>query len=62
MGYTVNQQGDTVQYNVYAITCDTLTDKDELPLDKFGPGSSVLVLENSSVWIVNSEGTALVEI
>ena len=55
MGYSVTQQGDSVMTDVYSIICDTLVDKDELPLNKFGPGSSVLVLEDSSVWILNTE-------
>ena len=56
MGYAITQQGDTVEYNVYSITCDTLADKNNLPLEKFGAGSTVLVLQDSSVWVLGTDG------
>lgn len=55
MAYGVIQQGDTVQYNVYDVVCDTLQDKDELPTDKWNPGSTCVVLEDSSVWMLGND-------
>ena len=55
MAYSVIQQGDTVQYNVYNVVCDTLQDKEELPTDKWNSGSTCIVLEDSSVWMLGND-------
>jgi len=57
MAYTIIQQGDTVQYNIYATECDTLEDLASLPsTDKWSAGSTCIVLEDSSVWMLGNDG------
>lgn len=58
MGYRITTQGNTVQYGVYEIVCDTLADRQELPSGEncdWSPGSSCIVLENSSVWVLGTD-------
>ena len=60
MAYTINQQGNTVQYGIYEVVCDTLENLQELPSGEdcdWSPGSSCIVLENSSVWMLGNDLT-----
>lgn len=56
MGYSVIQQGDTVQYTIYEVEVDTLADIDTLPkTDKWAAGSVAICLEDSSVWMLGTD-------
>ena len=44
MSYSVIQQGDTVQYGVYEVVCDSLEDINTLPTE-WASGSSAIVVE-----------------
>ena len=48
--YVVVQQGDSVVAYNMEIQCDTREDLEALPEDKFYPGSTCLVLEDSTVF------------
>ena len=52
--YTVIQQADTVQYNKYDCIVDLLEDLDILPTE-WSPGSTCIVLEDSSVWMLGND-------
>lgn len=52
--YNIKQQGDTVQNGIIEYVADTRADIDKIP--KFGlMGSTCLVIEDSSVWILDSD-------
>ena len=56
-GHMVNtiKQGDTVDYGIIEAVCDSAADLDNLPKDgSWYPGSTCLVIEDSSVWMLNS--------
>lgn len=53
VNYTA-QNGD-VQYNVVELVADTTADIANLPID-CAPGSTCIVIENSSVLIIDSTG------
>lgn len=53
--YNIIRQGDTDQYDLMSYMCDNLTDIETLPTD-CGAGSTCIVIENSSVWMLGSEG------
>lgn len=52
--YGIKQQGDTVQNGVIEAVADNLADIQELPT-KWSIGSTCLVIEDSSVWILGSD-------
>ena len=54
MAYSTTAQGGAITYDVREFTCDTIADKDALPTD-CAVGSSCIVLENSSVWVLGSD-------
>ena len=49
--YTIIQQGDTVQTYILEIMCDARQDVETLPTH-WASGSSCLVIEDSSVWVL----------
>lgn len=52
--YGIKQQGDTVQNGVIEAVADNLADIQTLPT-KWSIGSTCLVIEDSSVWILGSD-------
>ena len=52
--YNIKQQGDTVQNGVIEFVADTRADIDEIPTN-WAMGSTCLVIEDSSVWILGSD-------
>lgn len=52
--YGIKQQGDTVQNGIMEFVADTRADIDQIPT-KWGMGSTCLVIEDSSVWILGSD-------
>lgn len=52
--YRVTKNGDTTQSDILEITADLKSDVAELPTT-CGAGSSCLVLEDSSVWVLGSD-------
>lgn len=54
MSYSIIQQGDTVDYGIISATVNTRNDIDTLP-KYWKSGSSVICLEDSSVWILSTE-------
>jgi hypothetical protein len=52
--YNIKQQGDTVQNGIIEFVADTRADIDKIPT-KWGMGSTCLVIEDSSVWILGSD-------
>ena len=54
MAYSIIQQGDTVDYGIISATVNTRNDIDTLPKN-WRSGSSVLCLEDSSVWMLSTE-------
>ncbi len=57
MAYTIIQQGDTVQYDKYDTVADTLADIETLPTTAWLPGSTCIILEDSSVWMLGNDYT-----
>ena len=53
--YGVTANGDNIQSGVTEFVVDKLTDVDTLPTN-IGAGSSCIVLENSSVWMLGNDG------
>lgn len=56
MDYTIIQQGDTVQNGIIAAACDYDSQIANLPTDWI-PGSTCIVLESSSVWMLGLDKT-----
>ena len=52
--YKVTTNGNNIQSSVVEIVADELADIDTLPTT-FGVGSSCIVLENSSVWMLGND-------
>ena len=52
--YNITRQGDTDQYDLMSYMCDNRADIEKLPTD-CGIGSAVFVIEDSSVWMLNTE-------
>ena len=52
--YNIKQQGDTVQNGVIEAIADTRADLEALPT-KWNAGSTCLVIEDSSVWILGND-------
>ena len=55
MGINIIRQGDTDQYKILQYCCDTREDLAKLPT-RDGAGSTCIVIEDSSVHMLNSEG------
>ena len=53
--YNIIRQGDTDQNNILQYCCDTREDLAKLPTGD-GAGSTRIVIEDSSVHMLNSEG------
>lgn len=53
--YSIKQQGDTVQNGIMEFVADTRSDIDIIPADNWEMGSTCLVIEDSSVWILGSD-------
>lgn len=57
--YKVIANGEDVQQNVVEIIADNLIDLDTLQTDTatayYGAGSSCIVIENSSVWMLGND-------
>ena len=57
--YKVIANGEDVQQNVVEIVADKLTDINDLQIETqtayYGAGSSCIVLENSSVWMLGND-------
>ena len=53
--YNIIRQGDADQNNILQYCCDTREDLAKLPTGD-GAGSTCIVIEDSSVHILNSEG------
>ena len=54
MAYSIIQQGDTVDTYIMEVMVDSKADIDTLPVD-WKSGSSCLVLEDSSVWMLGND-------
>ena len=52
--YNMTRQGDTDQYDLMSYVCDNLADIETLPTN-CGAGSTYIVIENSSVWMLGSD-------
>lgn len=52
--YSIIRQGDTDQYDVISLVVDTEADVKDIPTN-CAPGSSCLVLEDSSVYILGND-------
>lgn len=53
--YKITKNGDNTASATVEIVADLLTDVDILPKN-VGAGSSCIVLENSSVWMMGNDG------
>ena len=53
--YNIKQQGDTVQNGIIEYVADTREDIKEIPTNLGQQGSTCLVIEDSSVWILGSD-------
>lgn len=54
MAFSIIRQGDTDQYNLLSYCCDERDDVKKLPVNS-GIGSSCIVIEDSSVWMLGSD-------
>ena len=54
--YNITRQGDTDQYDLMSYMCDNRADVEILPTD-CGVGSTCIVIEDSSVWILGTDKT-----
>jgi len=54
MAYSSYQNSDNIVPYYAALVADTIADVDELPTD-FAPGSTCLVIEDSSLWILGND-------
>lgn len=55
MGYSSYQNSDDIVPNYVALVADKLTDIATLPTKIYAPGSTCLVIEDSSLWILSTE-------
>ena len=53
--YNIKQQGDTVQNGIIEYVADTRDDIKNIPTILGQMGSTCLVIEDSSVWILGSD-------
>ena len=58
--YKVTANGENIQQEVVEIVADSLTDIDDLQEKTnkskyYGPGSTCIVIENSSVWMLGND-------
>ena len=51
-------QGDTIAYNIIEFAVDKRDEISSLPTDikRAAPGSTCIVIEDASVWMLNSDG------
>ena len=54
--YNITRQGNTDQYNLMSYMCDNRADIETLPTD-CGTGSTCIVIEDSSVWMLGTDKT-----
>ena len=52
--YNITRQGDTDQYDLMSYMCDNRVDVETLPTD-CGAGSTCIVIEDSSVWMLGTD-------
>lgn len=52
--YNYIAQGENISYNVVELAADFRNDVDTLPTN-YAPGSTCLVIEDGSVWMLNSK-------
>jgi len=52
--YKIIANGEDIQQTVVEIVADYITDIDTIPTS-FSPGSSCIVIENSSVWMLGND-------
>lgn len=50
--YAVIQQGDTVATDIYGLAVDTDAQKNNLPVEKFGNGSTLIVIETGKCYML----------
>ena len=53
--YNITRQGNTDQYNLMSYMCDNRADIEKLPTGD-GAGSTCIVIEDSSVHMLDSKG------
>ena len=63
MGYSVYDQGghNTAPY-VATLIADATTDLENIPKDVYAPGTAVLVMANSSVYMLNTAKTDWIQL
>ena len=54
--YNITRQGNIDQYDLMSYMCDNRTDIETLPTD-CGAGSTCIVIEDSSVWMLGTDKT-----
>lgn len=54
--YNITRQGDTDQYDLMSYMADERSDIETLPTD-CGAGSTCIVIEDSSVWMLGTNKT-----
>ena len=52
--YNITRQGNTDQYNLISYMCDNRADIEKLPTN-CGIGSTCIVIEDSSVWMLGTD-------
>lgn len=57
MGFVVANIGTAQNVPVWDIRCDTLADIDKLDAKRIPTSSTVLVMETTQVFMLNSQGT-----
>ena len=53
--YAITKQADKTQTYVQELIADTTADIDSIPTTGLKPGSTVIVLEDSTVYMLNTE-------
>ena len=54
--YNITRQGDTDQHDLMSYMCDNRADVETVPTD-CGAGSTCIVIEDSSVWMLGTDKT-----
>ena len=52
--YNIIRQGNTDQYDLMSYMCDNLADIETLPTN-CGAGSTCIIIEDSSVWMLGTD-------
>lgn len=55
MAYKIISNGPNIQSNVVEIVVDTLAEIEDVPIARCGVGSDMIVLEDSSVWMLGND-------